>query len=223
MLKIAGIAISNVPEELRLPLKAVLQLQAGGAYHPAVAQRDVVSIKNVCAAYGYFDASATAFFSPNSGSKITGNLTYRVTLGAPSLIQTVRVEENTDSETQSLTDALRTSRPGESYRHTAVERDAAALVSLYRERGYLTATVRHTFAPETGMLQFFVDAGKRFVFSYLRTENVIAKRHCEQRKNRRILMNRSCVTWLLPRGSRRFCGSSASRHILNQKVTTAHR
>ena len=172
VLKIAGITISNVPEELRLPLKAVLQLQAGGAYHPAVAQRDVVSIKNVCAAYGYFDASATAFFSPNPGSKITGNLTYRITLGAPSLIQAVRVEENTDSETQSLTDALRTSRPGEPYRHTAVERDAVALVSLYRERGYLTATVQHTFTPETGMLQFFVDAGKRFVFSYLRTKDV---------------------------------------------------
>ena len=172
VLKIADITISNVPEELRLPLKTVLQLQAGGAYHPAVAQRDVASIKNVCAAYGYFDASATAGFSPNPGSKITGNLTYRVTLGAPSLIQVVRIEENTDSETQSLTDALRTSRPGEQYRQAAVERDAVALVALYRERGYLTATARHTFTPQTGMLQFFVDAGKRFVFSYLRNESI---------------------------------------------------
>ena len=163
VLEIADITISDVPEELRFPLETVLQLQAGGAYHPAVAQRDVASIKNVCTAYGYFDASATAIFS-----KITRNLTYRIALGAPSLIQAVRIEENTDSETRSLTDALRTSRPGEQYRQAAIERDAVALVALYRERGYLTATARHTFTPETGMLQFFVDAGKRFVFSYLR-------------------------------------------------------
>ncbi len=169
--RIAAVHTLGVPEELRRLLQSAMKrilprgqnrLQVGESYHPAYAQRDVAGIKAGCAALGYFGATVKATFSQE-----TGTLTYQITLGAPSRVTDIQIQENTASSTQTLKDALHISRVGEIYRRAAVETDADALVALYRKRGYLAATVLHTFAPETGILQFSVDAGKRLVFIFL--------------------------------------------------------
>ena len=190
VMRIADIETLGVPAALRSPLEKVMQqpgrLQAGSPYHPAAAQRDITAIKTECAHWGYFGATVKATFSQE-----TGNLTYALTLGAPSRISDIRIQEkNNDrkrnekvvivndddgstetlSTSMSLVERLANDRKGEVYRRTAVERDADALMALYRKRGYLAATVQHTFTPETGILQWTVDAGKRLVFMIVNPE-----------------------------------------------------
>ena len=158
VMRIADIETLGVPAELRSPLENVMQqpgrLQAGSPYHSAAAQRDMAAIKTECAHWGYFGATVKATFSQE-----TGNLTYALTLGAPSRISVIRF--NKFSFVNDSVRDLRRRRVGEVYRRTVVERDADALAALYRKRGYLAATVQHTFTPETGILQWTVDAGKR--------------------------------------------------------------
>ena len=184
VMRIADIETLGVPAALRSPLEKVMQqpgrLQAGSPYHPDAAQRDMAAIKTECAHWGYFGATVKATFSQE-----TGNLTYALTLGAPSRISDIRIQEkNNDRKRNEKVDIdnvdvglrrgmprhqpsspnasrLTENRKGAVYRRTAVERDADALVALYRKRGYLAATVQHTFTPETGILQWTVDAGKR--------------------------------------------------------------
>ena len=175
VMRIADIETLGVPAALRSPLEKVMQqpgrLQAGSPYHPAAAQRDITAIKTACAHWGYFGATVKATFSQE-----TGNLTYALTLGAPSRISDIRIQfsvegvplnENNESD-------LRMRRVGEVYRRTTVERDADALVALYRKRGYLAATVQHTFTPETGILQWTVDAGKRLDIIIVNNEKVVS-------------------------------------------------
>ena len=162
VMRIADIETLGVPAELRSPLEKVMKqpgrLQAGSPYHPAAAQRDITAIKTECAHWGYFGATVKATFSQE-----TGNLTYALTLGAPSRISDIRIQFSVEGDAfnENNESDLRMRRVGERYLRTVVERDAAALVALYRKRGYLAATVQHTFTPETGILQWTVDAGKR--------------------------------------------------------------
>ena len=178
VMRIADIETLGVPAEFRGPLEKVMQqrgrLQVGSRYHPASAQRDISAIKTECAHWGYFGATVKATFSQQVG-KIprTGNLTYQLTLGAPSRISHIRIQENGVSDNVPDRDKAFLDRKGEVYRRTAVERDADALVALYRKRGYLAARVRHTFAPETGILQFTVDAGKRLDIMIVNNEKVV--------------------------------------------------
>ena len=160
--RIADIKTLGVPAALRSPLEKVMQqpgrLQAGSPYHPAAAQRDRTAIKTECAHWGYFGATVKATFSQE-----TGNLTYALTLGAPARISDIRIQFSVEGDAfnENNESDLRMRRVGERYLRTAVETDAAALVALYRKRGYLAATVQHTFTPETGILQWTVDTGKR--------------------------------------------------------------
>ena len=160
--RIADIKTLGVPAALRSPLEKVMQqpgrLQAGSPYHPAAAQRDRTAIKTECAHWGYFGATVKATFSQE-----TGNLTYALTLGAPARISDIRIQFSVEGDAfnENNESDLRMRRVGERYLRTVVERDAAALVALYRKRGYLAATVQHTFTPETGILQWTVDTGKR--------------------------------------------------------------
>ena len=185
VMRIADIKTLGVPAELRSPLEKVMQqrgrLQVGSRYHPAAAQRDITAIKTECADWGYFGATVKATFSQE-----TGNLTYALTLGAPSRISEVYLKENVvivnddDGSTEkhaiaptTLIERLANDRKGEVYLRTAVERDADALVALYRKRGYLAATVQHTFTPETGILQWTVNAGKRLDIMIVNNEKVV--------------------------------------------------
>ena len=203
VMRIADIETLGIPAELRSPLENVMQqpgrLQAGSPYHPAAAQRDMAAIKTECAHWGYFGATVKATFSQEAG-----NLTYALTLGAPSRISDIRIQENVVSDNVNENNdrkrnekvdidnvdvglrrgmprpqppppnasRLTETRKGEVYRRTAVERDADALVALYRKRGYLAATVQHTFTPETGILQWTVDAGKRLDIIIVNNEKV---------------------------------------------------
>ena len=162
--RIEQIVFSGIPEnEVKNAIENAMRSQQGGKYVPTIVKTDALRIKKVCQAYGYFDAKVKA---PDALTE-TGTLIYQITVGDASIIKILQIQGNTAISENRLKAVCNFSRLSPIYNKFAVDADAAAMLELYRENNYPTATITPNFDPETGMLQFRVNEGKEVRINFV--------------------------------------------------------
>ena len=172
--RIEEITILGVSDsELRLAIDQVLISKPEGTYIPETIKTDISRIKRVCEDYGYFDAdvivSDMANREPRTANREPRNvrLIYQITLGDPSVINELRIQGNAAIPTYRLEAACTFSQQHPIYNKSGVDTDVASMQAMYRKNSYPTATIKPTFARETGVLQFEVNEGKRVEFKFV--------------------------------------------------------
>ena len=162
--RIEDIMFIGIPEnEMKNTLRSAIRSNQGGKYVPTIVKTDAQRIKNVCGEYGYFDAKVEV---PDALTE-TGMLTYQITLGSASTIETLQIQDNNVISASRLKAVCDFSRLSPIYNKSSVDTDVAAMLELYRENNYPTATIVPTFIPETGVLQFRVDEGKEIRINFV--------------------------------------------------------
>ena len=128
-----------------------------------IAKADINYIKRICRDHGYFDAQVTV------ADVLTedGILTYQITPGAPSTIKRLQIQGSSAISTNRLKSACGFSIRHPVYNKVNVDTDVAAMKTLYRKNNYPTATIVPTFTPETGLLKFDINEGKRVEFNFV--------------------------------------------------------
>ena len=162
--RIEQIVFSGIPEnEVKNAIENAMRAQQGGKYVPTIVKTDVLRIKKVCQAYGYFDAKVKA----PDGLTETGTLIYQITVGDASVIKILKIQDNTAISENRLKAVCNFSRLFPTYNKSAVDTDVANMLALYRENNYPTATITPNFDPETGLLQFRVNEGKEVRINFV--------------------------------------------------------
>ena len=162
--RIQRIVLSGIPEnEVKNAIENAMRSQPGGKYVPTIVKTDAQRIKLVCQEYGYFNAKV----STSDVLHEDGTLTYQITVGDASAIKTLQIHGNVAISTNRLKAACNFSRLSPIYNKSAVDTDVAAMLELYRENNYPTATIVPTFVPETGVLQFYINEGKQVRFNFV--------------------------------------------------------
>ena len=112
------------------------------------------------------------------------DLIYQIALGDPSVINELRIQGNAAIPTYRLEAACTFSQQHPVYNKSGVDTDVASMQAMYRENSYPTATIKPTFARETGVLQFEVNEGKRVEFKFVtdhRRSTIIASGYIQGR------------------------------------------
>ncbi len=162
--RIQRIVLSGIPEnEVKNAIENAMRSQPGGKYVPTIVKTDALRIKKVCQEYGYFDAKV----STSDVLHEDGTLTYQITVGDASAIKTLQIHGSAAISENRLKAACNFSRLSPIYNKSAVDTDVAAMLELYRENNYPTATIVPTFVPETGALQFHINEGKQVRFNFV--------------------------------------------------------
>ncbi len=162
--RIQRIVLSGIPEnEVKNAIENAMRSQPGGKYVPTIVNTDAHRIKKVCQEYGYFDAKV----SVSDALHEDGTLTYQITVGDASAIKTLQIHGNFAISENRLRAACNFSRLSPIYNKSAVDTDVAAMLELYRENNYPTATIVPIFVPETGVLQFHINEGKQVRFNFV--------------------------------------------------------
>ena len=162
--RIEQIVISGIPEnEVKAAIENAMRSKPGGQYVPTIVKTDVQRIKNVCQAYGYFDAKVTVSDTLTEA----GTLTYQIAVGDASRIKILQIQDNVALSVNSLKAVCNFSRLFPIYNKSGVETDVASMVALYRKNNYPTATIVPNFHHETGVLQFRVNEGREVRFNFV--------------------------------------------------------
>ncbi len=164
--RINALKIIGIPknEELRRDIKDVMKSKVGGKYVPVIAKSDINRIKRICQDYGYFAPQITV----SDALTEDGTLTYQIDIGVPSVIREFQIEGNRAFSAGQLKAACSFSRQRSPiYSKSGVDTDVAAMLKLYREIRYPTASIKSNFIHETGILQFHIDEGKEVTFNFV--------------------------------------------------------
>lgn len=161
---IKAVVIAGIPpSQFRAAIENAVKSKPGGRYVPAIAKADILYIKRICKDHGYFDAQVTVADALTEEDV----LTYQITPGAPLPIKKLQIQDNFAISKGRLIAACDFSRLYPIYNKTDVDSDVAAMEALYRKNNYPTATIVPTFTPETGLLQFDINEGKRVQFNFV--------------------------------------------------------
>ena len=145
-------------------IETAMKSKAEGKYVPVTAKTDINRIKRICQDYGYFDPQITVSDTLTED----GTLTYQIDIGAPSVIHELHIEGNRAISTGSLKAACSfNNQRSPTYSKFSVDTDVAALLKLYRESNYPTASIESNFMHEAGVLQFRIDEGKEVTFNFV--------------------------------------------------------
>lgn len=162
--RIEQIVLSGIPEnEVKDAIENAMRSKPGGKYVPTIVKTDVQRIKNVCQAYGYFDAKVTVSDTLTEA----GTLTYQIAVGDASRIKILQIQDNVALSINNLKAVCNFSRLFPIYNKSGVETDVASMVALYRKNNYPTATIVPNFNHETGVLQFRVNEGRKVRFNFV--------------------------------------------------------
>ena len=162
--RIEQIVLSGIPEnEVKDAIENAMRSKPGGKYVPTIVKTDVQRIKDVCQAYGYFDAKVTVSDTLTE----VGTLTYQIAVGDASRIKILQIQDNVALSVNSLKAVCNFSRLLPIYNKSGVETDVASMVALYRKNNYPTATIVPNFNHETGVLQFQVNEGREVRFNFV--------------------------------------------------------
>ncbi len=162
--RIEQIVLSGIPEnEVKDAIENVMRSKPGGKYVPTIVKTDVQRIKDVCQAYGYFDAKVTVSDTLTE----VGTLTYQIAVGDASRIKILQIQDNGALSVNSLKAVCNFSRLFPIYNKSGVETDVASMVALYHKNNYPTATIVPNFNHETGVLQFQVNEGREVRFNFV--------------------------------------------------------
>lgn len=158
------IVLSGIPEnEVKDAIENAMRSKPEGKYVPAIANADTQRIKDVCEAYGYFDAKVAVSDTLTEA----GTLTFQITVGNASRIKTWQIQDNVALSENNLKAVCNFSRLLPTYNKTGVETDVASMLTLYRKNNYPTATINPDFNHETGVLLFQVDEGREVKFNFV--------------------------------------------------------
>ena len=158
------IVLSGIPEnEVKDAIENAMRSKPEGKYVPAIANADTQRIKDVCEAYGYFDAKVAVSDTLTEA----GTLTYQITIGEASTIKTLQIQDNAALSENNLKAVCNFSRLLPTYNKTGVETDVASMLTLYRKNNYPTATINPDFNHETGVLLFQVNEGRKVNFKFV--------------------------------------------------------
>jgi len=161
--RIEQIVLSGIREnEVKDAIENAMRSKPGGKYVPTIVKTDVQRIKEVCQAYGYFDAKVTVSDTLTE----MGTLTYQIAVGEASRIKILKIQDNVALSINSLKAVCNFSRLLPIYNKSGVETDVASMVALYRKNKYPTATIVPNFNQETGVLQFQVTEGRKVQFNF---------------------------------------------------------
>lgn len=162
--RIEQIVLSGIPEnEVKDAIENAMRSKPGGKYVPTIVKTDVQRIKDVCQAYGYFDAKVTVSDTLTE----VGTLTYQIAVGDASRIKILQIQDNVALSVNSLKAVCNFSRLLPIYNKSGVETDVASMVAVYRKNNYPTATIVPNFNHETGVLQFQVNEGREVRFNFV--------------------------------------------------------
>lgn len=162
--RIEQIVLSGIPEnEVKDAIENAMRSKPGGKYVPTIVKTDVQRIKDVCQAYGYFDAKVTVSDTLTE----VGTLTYQIAVGDASRIKRLQIQDNVALSVNSLKAVCTFSRLFPIYNKSGVETDVVSMVALYRKNNYPTATIVPNFNHETGVLQFQVTEGREVRFNFV--------------------------------------------------------
>ena len=162
--RIEQIVLSGIPEnEFKSTIESIMRSKPGGKYVPIIVNTDIDRIKDVCQAHGYFDAKVTVADALTED----GTLTYQITVGDASVIRKLQIQGNAAMSKNRLIAACDFSRLSPIYNKSDVDTDVASMLALYRKDNYPTAAIIPTFSPETGILQFQINEGKRVQFNFV--------------------------------------------------------
>ena len=169
--RIKAVIIAGIPPNaFKSAIEDAIKSTPGERYVPAIAKTDIIYIKRVCEAYGYFDAHVTVADALTE----EGVLTYQVTAGDPSTIKRLQMQGNSAISTNRLQAACDFSIRAPVYNKADVDTDVVAMQALYRKNNYPTATITPTFTAETGLLQFEINEGKRVAFNFVSDAGVLS-------------------------------------------------
>ncbi len=162
--RIEQIVLSGIREnEVKAAIEKAMRSKRGGKYVPTIVKTDVQRIKEVCQAYGYFDAKVTVSDTLTEA----GTLTYQIAVGGASKIKKLQILNSDALSINSLKAVCNFSRILPIYNKSGVETDVASMLALYLKNGYPNATIVPEFDPETGALQFRVNEGRTVRFNFL--------------------------------------------------------
>ncbi|MCY3721024.1 MAG: BamA/TamA family outer membrane protein [Candidatus Poribacteria bacterium] len=163
--RIEQIVFSGIREnEVKDTIENAMHSKPGGTYVPTIVKTDVQRIKDVCQAYGYFDANVTVSDTLTEA----GTLTYQIAVGDASWIKTLQIQNSVAVSSNNLKAVCNFSRLLPIYNKSGVETDVASMLALYRKNNYPTATIVPNFNHETGVLQFQVTEGREVQFNFVR-------------------------------------------------------
>ena len=155
--RIQHIALSGIPEnEFKNAIENAMRSKPGGKYVPTIVKTDIDRIKRTCQEHGYFNPTVIV----SDALTENGTLIYQITVGIASTIKRLEIRDNASISKTRLEAACNFSRLFPIYNKSAVDTDVAAMLALYREKNYPTATITPTFDSETGILQFHINEGK---------------------------------------------------------------
>ncbi len=177
--RIKEIELNGVTTALRGIIRNTIQSKRGEAYVPASAENDVGQIKAVCAEHGYFDADVNLKVNtveaqqaaatqnrtdtPDGYKAIT--LIYQITLGARSRITALHIRGNAAMSAGRIKTVCYLGID-DIYQKSAVQTDVQSIRELYRKNRYYTPTIIPKFYPETGVLAFYIEEGKRVLLEF---------------------------------------------------------
>ena len=162
--RIEHISLTGIPEnEFRNAIENAMRSKPGGKYVPTIVKTDIDRIKKACQEHGYFNPKVTV----SDALTDNGTLIYQITVGVASTIKTLQIQDNAAISETRLKAACNFSRLLPIYNKSAVDTDIAAMLELYREKNYPTATITPTFDSETGILQFRINEGKEVRFNFV--------------------------------------------------------
>ena len=162
--RINKIVITGIPpNKFRAAIENTIKSKPGGRYVPAIAKTDIIYIKRICKEHGYFDAQVTVADTLTED----GVLTYQLNAGDSSTIKRLQIQGNSAISTNRLLGTCDFSRLYPIYNKSDVDTDVSSMEALYRKNSYPTTTIKPTFNPETGLLQFHIDEGKQVQLKFV--------------------------------------------------------
>ena len=148
-------------DELNRTIASEVKLKPDDKYVPTIANDDAVTIKELCADWGYFDVRVDIIITVASGT-----LTYQVTLGNPTFVTEFVINGNASIFTEHIKDVCNTHLK-QIYRQSKVDEDRKAIHELYRNRYYPSNVVESTFNHDSGLLTYQINEGKQLLLDYV--------------------------------------------------------
>ena len=162
--RIKAVVVAGIPPNaFKSAIETVIKSKTDGRYLPAVAKADISNIKRVCREHGYFEAQVTVADTLTE----EGVLTYQIAPGDPSIIKRLQIHGNSAISTNRLKAVCSFSIRAPVYNKADVDTDVAAMETLYRKNNYPTATIQPKFIQNTGLLQFYINEGKKVEFNFV--------------------------------------------------------
>ncbi|MCG9127025.1 BamA/TamA family outer membrane protein [Candidatus Poribacteria bacterium] len=148
-------------DKLNKALRDTIRLEPGGMYLPTIANRDELSIKEVCADNGYFNSKVETIAETD-----TGKLTFQIDLGNPTIVSKFHIQGNSTLFSEYLK-GIAGEFVGKVYRKSDVNDAILEIQDFYKEKYYPNSDIVADFNNVTGLLTIRIVEGTQLLLEFV--------------------------------------------------------